>query len=286
MINVKLQTQNNLSNFNNFDNSHLSIQLSLDGFAFSIFDKDLVDVIMLKSYEFSDRPHNPEQLLNHVKEIYQLEPILYNNFESVKVSHSNNLSAIVPETYYDENNLSDYLKYSIKVLDNDNIQVDHINDNTIKNIYIPFIGVNEFLKSIYDDFESVHSSSILISSLMGYFKNTIKKYFFVNVTKRNLEIIYMNNGVIQLNNSFLYHTKEDFIYYILYTMEQLNLDADAQPITFIGDIDEQSELYAITYQYVRHLDFLNVNNFSLSDSFFQIHPQIQRHQYFELLNQF
>jgi len=41
MIKEILQTQNSLADLSNFGNSHLSIQLSLDGFSYCVFDKDL-----------------------------------------------------------------------------------------------------------------------------------------------------------------------------------------------------------------------------------------------------
>jgi hypothetical protein len=286
MIVEKFQTQNNLTESTHFGKSHLSIQISLDGFIFCIFDKNLVDVVFLKEFEFTERVQNPEQLLNYVKEIYEKETVLKEKFESVNISHQNNLAVLVPETLYDADYQADYLKYSVKVLNDDSIAVDDIEHYETKNVYIPFSLVNNFMKEIYGDFDSLHTSTVLLNSLLKYFKNTIKKYFFVNVSKHSLELVYMQNGEIQLFNSFLYYTKEDFIYYILFAMEQLGLDPDSQSVTFIGDIEKESTLYAITYQYVRHVNFLNINNFSLSDDFYQINKDLSRHQYFELLNQF
>ena len=270
MILEKFQTQNKLSESTNFGKSHLSIQISLDGFSFCIFDKDLVDVIFLKKFEFSERAQNPEQLLNFIKQIFEKENVLKEKFESVNISHQNNLAVLVPESLYDSEYKADYLKYSVKVLQDDSIAVEDIENYEAKNVYIPFTAVNNFMKEIYGEFESLHTSTVLLNSLLKYFKNTIKKYFFVNVSKHSIELVYMQNGEIQLYNSFLYYTKEDFIYYILFAMEQLGLDPDSQPVTFIGDIEKEYSLYSITYQYVRHVNFLNINNFSLSDDFYQL----------------
>jgi len=286
MILEKFQTQNKLSESTNFGKSHLSIQISLDGFSFCIFDKDLVDVIFLKKYEFTERAQNPEQLLNFIKQIFEKETVLKEKFESVNISHQNNLAVLVPESLYDSEYKADYLKYSVKVLQDDSIAVEDIENYDAKNVYIPFAVVNNFMKEIYGEFESLHTSTVLLNSLLKYFKNTIKKYFFVNVSKHSIELVYMQNGEIQLYNSFLYYTKEDFIYYILFAMEQLGLDPDSQPVTFIGDIEKEYSLYSITYQYVRHVNFLNINNFSLSDDFYQLNSGLNRHQFFELLNQF
>jgi hypothetical protein len=286
MIKEILQTQNSLADLSNFGKSHLSIQLSLDGFSYCVFDKDLVDVVLLKKYDFTNRAQNPGQLLKNIKEIYAIESILLEKFGSVSVSHQNNLSVLVPETMYDEKYLNDYLKYSIKTLDTDAISVDNIIGYPVKNIFVPFQNVNDYFTSIYSNFDSIHTSTVLLNSLLKYFKNTTQKYFFLNVSKHHLDIIYLYNGHIQFYNSFLYYSKEDFIYYTLFAMEQLDLYPDSQPVTFIGEVEKETPLYAMAFQYIRYINFLNINNFSLSEEFYSSNPHIQKHNLFELLNQF
>ncbi|MBL4643407.1 MAG: DUF3822 family protein, partial [Flavobacteriaceae bacterium] len=66
--------------------------------------------------------------------------------------------------------------------------------------------------------------------------------------------------------------KEDFIYYILFTAEQLQLNPEELLLFFIGDIEEESELYHIAYQYIRNVDFIKIDN-----SFFDTEKDISNH---------
>lgn len=286
MTHEKIQTKNNAADLKNLKNSHLSIQLSLDGLEYCVFDKDLVDIVFLKEYEFENRPQTPEQLLDIIKEIYKKDFLLSEKYESVSLSHKNNLATIVPEALYDKDYNPDYLKYSVKVLENDRISVDQLNESDSKSIYIPFQDVNIFLKNKYDNFTYTHASSVLVSSLLKYYRHTPYRQFFVNVSKNNLDIIYLDNNKLQLFNSFLYYTKEDFLYYILFAMEQLSLNPDKQTLTFLGAIDVDTSLYNIAYTYIRNINFLNIENLNLSEEFYQKNSQIKRHHYFELFNQF
>jgi hypothetical protein len=286
MIQKKIQTQNSLADFNNLDKSHLSIQLSLDGFAFCVFDKDLVDVVLLNVFEFENRSQTPEQLLDNVKEVFDTEPILSRKFNSINVSHKNNLSTLVPVELYDKGKHAEYLKYTIKVLESDSISVDDLKENDSNNVYIPFKNINDFLIEKLGGFDYIHASSILISGLLKYYKHNLHKHFFVNVSKNSFDIVYIDNNKVQFHNSFLYYTKEDFLYYILFAMEQLMLNPDEQTLTFLGAINKNSPLYDITYTYVRNINFLKVENFSLSEEFYLMNPHIEKHQLFELLNQF
>jgi hypothetical protein len=54
-------------------------------------------------------------------------------------------------------------------------------------------------------------------------------------------------------NSFNYTTKEDFIYYLLFTLEQLNLDTETVILKMFGEIEEGDDIYSICYQYVKHI---------------------------------
>jgi hypothetical protein len=286
MIQVKNQTQNSIAELGNFNNSQLSIQLSLSGLAYCIFDKNLIDVVLLKEYEFENRPKNPEEFLEGIKSVFETDQYLNEKYEDIVVSHKNNLATIVPNALYEKENQPDYLKYAVKVLENDTINVDSIQENDSKSIYIPFKNINAFLEEKYGKVDYIHASSVLVSSLIQYQKYNINNQFFVNVSKNNIDIVYLKDNQLQLFNSFLYFSKEDFLYYILFVMEQLQLNPNEQNVTFIGDITKTSELYEIAYTYIRNINFLKVENHSLSEDFYQLNPHIEKHQYFELLNQF
>ncbi len=283
---LKTKIKNDLANFDNLENCHLSIQISLDGFAYSIFDKDLIDVIQLHHYEFETRTQTPEELLTQVIVIFEQEPILVEKFDSINVSHKNNLSAIVPEALYDKDNHTDFLKYTVKLLEDDFITVDNLTDNASKTVFIPFVNVNNYLLDKLGTFNYLHTSSILVSALLKNFKNNLARQFFVNVSKTSMDVVFIEEGKLQLYNNFLYHTKEDFLYYILFAMEQLQLNPDDQSVVFLGDIDKDTPLYELTYAYVRNVSFLTSQNFILSDDFYLMNPNIKKHHYFELLNQF
>ena len=59
---------------------------------------------------------------------------------------------------------------------------------------------------------------------------------------------------------FNFQTKEDFIYHILFTFEQLKLEVEEVKLYFTGAIELESEIYTITYQYIRNIFFLESNN--------------------------
>ena len=119
----------------------------------------------------------------------------------------------------------------------------------------------------------------LIETLLNKYKNLDSDFCFVNVTNFNFEIVVLKDKKLALFNCFSFKTKEDFIYYILFTAEQLNLNPEEFNLVLMGDIEKESELYGILYQYIRNIKFYNLENQSYTIE------GVSLHSYFTLLNQ-
>lgn len=237
----------------------LSIQFNLDGFSFCIINNSTKETSYFSEYVFNEKQLTPESLLKKIEEIFKTDIHLQKDFSSVLVIHQNNLFSIVPNQYFSEDILSDYLNFNIKTLATDFIAYDDIESIHAKNVYVPYVNINNYLFQNFGEFEYKHHLTILIEKLISS-NNSNEKKVFVNVSKENYDIVILQNKELQFSNSFNFQTKEDFIYYILFTFEQLKLDVEKIALFFTGDIEPESEIYKITYQYIRNVAFLESNN--------------------------
>ncbi|HEY9168831.1 MAG TPA: DUF3822 family protein [Lutibacter sp.] len=280
MIKEIKKLANNDLDLLNLEDNYLSIQLSLDGFSFCIYNKVQNKVGVFGLYEFDNNTGSPFKQLECIKELFAQEKLLQLNYKSVFVTHFNNLVTQVPKPLFNKNNLAPYLQYTVKVLENDFIAYDELINSEIINVYIPFVNVNNFLLDIYESFDYKHSSTVLIENLLNQYKNLEGSFCFVNVSGHNFEIVVIKNKKLELFNFFSFTSKEDFIYYILFTAEQLNLNPEEFELILMGDIEKESELYDIVYQYIRNIKFYVPNNANLQLN------EISSHSHFTLLNQF
>jgi Protein of unknown function (DUF3822) len=82
----------------------------------------------------------------------------------------------------------------------------------------------------------------------------------------------VENQKLLLFNSFDYQTKEDFIYYILFTAEQLQLNPETFKLQLLGEISEESDLFKIAFKYIRNVSLMSVfhtqkyNDFSTAEN--------------------
>ena len=242
----------------------LSIQFSLDGFSFCVSDIQTKKDLFFTEYEFNTTQNSPEDLLKEIKLIFKSDANLQLEYSSVKVIHQNNLATLVPNNYFDENSLTNYLSYNIKTLKNDFITFDDISKLEVKNVYIPYVNINNYLFQNFGEFEYKHHHTVLLEKLIKT-NNTKEKTVYVNVSKNTFDLIVLEGEKLILLNSFSYTSTEDFIYYILFTAEQLKMNTEDFKLYFTGEIDTKSEVYKITYTYIKNIFFLESKNAIFKD---------------------
>ena len=253
----------------------LSIQFSLDGFSFCTTNTHN-EVIEFSSYTFSKTKNSPELVLEKLQDIFKKEKSLQYDFETVTVIHQNNLNTLVPNEYFKEEALKSYLKYSIKTIATDLITFDELDFMNSKNVYIPYVNINNFLFQNFGEFEYKHYSSVLLEKLFSIATNDICCY--IHVSKSTFDIVIIKNSNLQFFNIFEYKTKEDFMYYVLFTLEQLDLSTEETLVSILGDMEEDSDLFRLMYTYIRNIDFLSSKN-----AVFNNQKEISKHSNFILL---
>ncbi|ETN96408.1 Protein of unknown function [Zhouia amylolytica] len=260
----------------------LSIQVSLSGLSFCILDTlhKTIESLAHKSFE---QISSPEELIDQLDPFIQEHKLSETAYDKITLIHNNELSSFVPKDLFNENHLANYLKYNVKILATDFIAYDELKTASMVNVYVPFTNVNNFIFDSIGEFEFKHTASILVENLLHKAPKTLDSVMFVNVHNGHFEIVISKNSKLILYNRYTYQTKEDFIYYILFTAEQLQLNPAHFTLYLLGDIQKDSELFDITYKYIKYVEFGNSYiDYTINDSL----APIANHRHFILLNSF
>ena len=260
----------------------LSIQINLNGLSFCILNRNTNCIEFLNSIVFKSKL-NPSDILERLKAELSSNTVFSEDFDAVTVIHQNELATLVPKALYNENNKADYLKFNSKILRTDFITEDEIAVNESVNVYVPYVNINNYIFDTFGAFVYKHSSSVLIDSISKIEENKEASKVYVNINKNTIEVLVFDKGKLQLLNTFEYYSKADFIYYVLFVYEQLQLDVETVPLNLAGQITLGDELYVAVYTYIRHVDFIEV------DYDFTVEAKIDRHHLhhnFLILNSF
>ena len=268
-----IQANNNISEKNLF----LSIQVGLSGLSFLVLDM-FSDIIVDVIVENFSKKQTLDQLLKAVKTAFNRKDSLQQSFSKVQIIHDNEMQTLVPSALFEEAHLSDYLKYNTKIFKTDFITYDVIQNKDAMLVYIPFVNINNYIFERFGSFEYKHSATVLIDKILQIEKNNNQKKLYINIHNTHFELIALDQNSFQLFNRFEYQTREDFIYYILFTAEQLDFNPENFKCILMGAVEENDELFSIAYKYIRNVSLLPISNMRYN--------QNNSTQNFTLLNSF
>lgn len=268
-----IQANNNISD----QNLVLSIQAGLSGLSFFILDRFSEIIVDVIAENFS-KQQTPNQLLKAVKTAFNRNDSLQQSFSKVQIIHDNEMQTLVPSALFEEAHLSDYLKYNTKIFKTDFITYDVIQNKDAMLVYIPFVNINNYIFERFGSFEYKHSATVLIDKILQLEKNNNQKKLYINIQQTHFELIALDGNSFQLFNRFEYKTREDFIYYILFTAEQLDFNPENFKCILMGAVEDNDELFSIAYKYIRHVSLLPISNMRYN--------QNNSTQNFTLLNSF
>jgi hypothetical protein len=244
----------------------LSLQVSLTGLSFCVFDTLHKQVLSVKKIHF-DTFHKATKMEDLFGNAFREHPEFKESYDEILVIHNNNLSTFVPEPLFDENYLGSYLQYNTKVFQTDFFAFDEMMNYQMNAVYIPYVNINNFFIDQFGTFDYKHAHSILVSKLLEASRNNDDKKMIVNFNPGHFEIIVVQNQKLLLFNSFDYQTPEDFLYYLLFTAEQLGMNPENFKLELMGTIIEEDDFYQLAYKYIRNVSLYDVSNLQKNNPF-------------------
>jgi hypothetical protein len=190
------------------------------------------------------------------------------HYKSVSCSLAHDKFTLVPIPLFNKDTAAKYLNFNIgfendtSITEENNsisgqIGVDRLQNLDAMNVYLSPTIFSDCLANYYSSITILHNSSPLIEDLLLRHKNRNSNAMFINFQKGEFGILLLEGNQVKLYNSFCYETKEDFVYYVLFTCEQLKLNPETIEMVLLGEMDEASEHYQLLYKYIRNIRLIS-----------------------------
>lgn len=266
----------------NHKNYRLSIQLRLDGFSFAIFSVETKHIVKLQEF----RTHWNKEVTTEEK-WHKINQYLLDNlekdslaflaFQSIKIIVDHKEYHVQAKIYAENEksqlaiNFNQKIEYSSTICNKEAIGSDYSISFALPSY------INNTITDHFEEAKFMHISNIILNDIRILHQNkTLGKRIYVYISDRDIHITAYDMELI-FSNAFTYSTKEDFIYFILLTFDQLNMNPENDPLYFMGEISRSSALYNITWQYIRNIHFMGNQ---LASSLSQDFDQLPIHQYY------
>ncbi len=261
---------------------HLYLSLAQKSIRLAVVDAERNKFVVLEDYELIT-VFTPIQAAEQLLLIAQSNPLLQEqNWKTVRVAISNLHFTLVPETLFDPTHKTDYLRLHSDL----NPQLDDV----LAYKHTSLEAVNIFAlpkvlhKAIGQTFpgrpvQYVHQTSSLIKSVLHIPGRSAERKMYIFVERSYVTILVTDNHGLQFCNIFQYHSPEDFIYYIIFVMQEQKMNPEQETITVWGDISHDATLFTILQKYIRNVKFgKKPQDIGYSYKF----DDLFEHRYFEL----
>jgi hypothetical protein len=103
----------------------------------------------------------------------------------------------------------------------------------------------------------------------------------VNTGQSHIDILQIRDKKLDYYNSFRYNTSEDFMYFLVFVVEQLKLNPESVQVVLLGEIERHSSLSDLLHKYIRHISFIDRSS---DHRYSFVFDQLPGHYYYNLLN--
>ena len=272
--NNPIQIQSESFNIGLASSYHLSIQLGIYHFSYCLLNTTTFTYDYIKKYPLTSK----ENTATEITEIINDDSILKADFSSQSVAFVNFPSTLVPERLYKKEEAETLLAFNTKI--NGTVLTDNIVSQKAHLIYSVPESILTIVSNFFPKAKYKAQESILIQQYSHL--NTEKKKAYLYLNEQKVGITIFNGDKLIFNNSFRYSSKEDLLYYVLFSFEQLKLSPDSIEVTVFGTIEHTDESFSLMYKYIRYIKLgKRPYQFTFSNEF----NPLDNHKYFGLFTQ-
>lgn len=220
--------------------------------------QNLNEAVFFSEKKFTTQ-YTPQEVLIEIKKEIESNLTL-SQCREVSILYANTTYTLVPNSLFDENRLSEYLKFNSKILSGDFLAYDTLEMQKLQVVYVPLVNVNNYLFETFGSFQYYHAATVLLQYILEKQPSKFATRTYIQVYADHFDLVILKDGALALCNSFTYKTPEDLAYYVLFALEQLDLKPDAIETKVLGAIQETDAIFLMLYTYIRNIALLDATD--------------------------
>jgi len=232
----------------------LSIEISLDGFSYTVLDTEKFRYVALESYLF-ENISNYKHLSQVLEEITKEKSILTGSYQRLNFAFISQHVTLVPSELFSYTEKNAYIDFNVYPEEDTEIKVDKLNNLSAFAVYPIDRLLLQKINFLFPSCRIRHISTSLIENLLYLVRyGRVSPQLVLHVQKGQFQVLYFHERTLQFYNSYRYQTWDDLFYYLFFVLEQLGLSAEELDLMLYGEVGIESELYKKGKLYFRTLE--------------------------------
>ncbi len=162
----------------------------------------------------------------------------------------------IPVDDFDPKHLKDYLATISFLNDAWSLHYENVIDLPLFTCYAIEKRTLSNIKTIPGNHEIKHISTCFIK----HFVADSSKKIMCFVDKNSIHILVCIDNKLKLYNQYKAKLLKDIIYFILLAYQELGLNRETETLWLAGSLSKDSKLFDSIYQYIRHVDFIDISD--------------------------
>ncbi|GAB4132565.1 MAG: hypothetical protein OHK0045_05960 [Raineya sp.] len=282
-IRVSHRINDDTLDINNLSQYSLFLSIEDKNLRVAVVDANEKKCMVLEDYRFSG-------IVTRQDTIHQLDTVLEGHLvlragywgEVAIIARSGGF-VYVPEPYFDDMQKEAYLRFHPKNIENMSLYSHYHSRNALYSVFQVEQEFVNWAKKSYPnkDIKVLHQADVFLASALNEVDATYESNIFIDIENRYMNMLIVQNGQILLYNRYYYQSPQDFVYFLLFAIDELQVNPDSVRTLLYGEISKDSGIFNLLQKYVRNVEFGHrPKQISFSYKF----DDVLEHRYFDLYN--
>lgn len=258
---------------------NLLVHIGLETFQYAVIDAVRDQLKVLAEFEIP-KLNSPGDLIKEIENLPESNKLFKYSFNKIKVSFDTFNYTFVPSELYLREDESMYGKFIGNGQDSV-LLVNHIRSADIKNIIALDSEMNTAVNRIFRNPKIFNQASSFVEGIRKMVHLEKNPSLFIDVHGKHIQTGVLKNSKLAFYNIFECINPDEFNYYLLNIIEQLNIEPEETKIILSGNISEDDEIYQRVQKYFNIINFTDSRNLvKYPEKFNAVLP----HTYFSLIS--
>ena len=258
---------------------NLLVHIGFETFQYAVIDSVRDQIKVLAEFEMPEL-NGPGDLIKAIENLPESNKLFKYSFNKIKVSFDTFNYTFVPSELYLKADEYLYGKF-VKPFQDSLVLVNHIRSADIKNVGAIDSEMNAAVNRIFHNPKIFNQASSFVEGIIKIVDQENKSSIFIDVQAKHIQMGVLENSQLAFYNIFECMKADEFNYYLLSIIEQLNIEPEETKIILSGNISEGDEIYQRVQKYFNTISFTDTRHLVKYPEKF---VSVPTHLYFSLIS--
>ncbi len=232
---------------------NLLVHIGLETFQYAVIDAVRDQIKVLAEFEMPAM-NNLNERVKAIENLPESTKLFKYTFNKIKVSFDTFNYTFVPAELYHHDDEGEYGKF-VSAGEHSKTLINHIRSVSIKNIGSIDYELNATINRTFHSPIIFNQASSFVEGIKKISGSTMEPCLFIDIQSRHIQAGVLKNSELAFYNIFECISADEFNYYLLSLIEELDMDAKQTQVFLSGNVSEGDEIYERLRKYFNYLNF-------------------------------